>query len=308
MGGGDRGAGEGVPEMGWGGWGCNRWRRGVAGDGTQVAGNREDKGDKVYMSDDSLSLSLSLRLFAQYYLNPTIFMAKTKPGKKDLDSYTIKGTNKIVRPGDCVLMRPSDSDKPPYVARVEKIEADHRNNVKVRVRWYYRPEESIGGRRQFHGAKELFLSDHYDVQSAHTIEGKCIVHSFKNYTKLENVGAEDYFCRFEYKAATGGFTPDRVAVYCKCEMPYNPDDLMVQCEGCKDWFHPSCMGMTIEEAKKLDHFLCSDCSSDDDAKRSLNPFPVSPSVENKVRPLSLVLILFCCLVEYIMVNVITVHC
>ena len=24
-------------------------------------------------------------------------MAKTKPGKKDLDSYTIKGTNKIVR-------------------------------------------------------------------------------------------------------------------------------------------------------------------------------------------------------------------
>lgn len=114
--------------------------------------------------------------------------------------------------GDCVLMRPSDTDKPPYVARVEKIEADHRNNMKVHIRWYYRPEESIGGRRQFHGAKELFLSDHFDVQSAHTIEGKCIVHSFKNYTKLENVGAEDYFCRFEYKAATGGFTPDRVAV------------------------------------------------------------------------------------------------
>ncbi|RWW26574.1 hypothetical protein GW17_00009035 [Ensete ventricosum] len=167
-------------------------------------------------------------------------MAKTKPGKKDLDSYTIKGTNKVVKGilricvriaslfdpflcfgfllmsggvvGDCVLMRPAESEKPPYVARVEKIEADHRNNVRVRVRWYYRPEESIGGRRQFHGAKELFLSDHYDLQSAHTIEGKCIVHSFKNYTKLENVGAEDYFCRFEYKAATGAFTPDRVAV------------------------------------------------------------------------------------------------
>ncbi|KAJ4763171.1 hypothetical protein LUZ62_073546 [Rhynchospora pubera] len=163
-------------------------------------------------------------------------MAKTKPGKKDLDSYTIKGTNKVVRVGDTVLMRPSDSDKPPYVARIEKIEADHRNNVKVRVRWYYRPEESIGGRRQFHGAKELFLSDHYDVQSAHTIEGTCTVHTFKNYTKLENVGSDDYFCRFEYKAATGGFTPDRVAVYCKCEMPYNPDDLMVQCEECKDWY------------------------------------------------------------------------
>ncbi|KAJ6319525.1 hypothetical protein OIU78_015028 [Salix suchowensis] len=103
-------------------------------------------------------------------------MAKTKPGKKDLDSYTIKGTNKVVRAGDCVLMRPSDTDKLPYVARIEKIEADHRNNVKC-----------------------------------------------------------THNRRFEYKAATGGFTPDRVAVYCKCEMPYNPDDLMVQCEGCKDW-------------------------------------------------------------------------
>lgn len=199
-------------------------------------------------------------------------MAKTsKPGKRDLDSYTIKGTTKVVQAGDCVTMRPSDSDKPPYVGRIEKIEGDTRNNsVKVKVRWYYRPEESLGGRRQFHGAKELFLSDHFDVQSAHTIEGKCTVHSFKNYTKLENVGAEDYFCRFEYKAATGGFTPDRVAVYCKCEMPYNPDDLMVQCDGCKDWFHPSCVRMSVEEAKKLEHFLCSECTSDDDAKRSQN--------------------------------------
>ncbi|KAJ6767418.1 hypothetical protein OIU79_023223 [Salix purpurea] len=144
---------------------------------------------------------------------PGGLISKPKTGKRDLDSYTIRGTTKVVRVGDCVLMRPSDTGRPSYVARIEGMEADSRNNVKVRVRWYYRPEESLGGRRQFHGAKELFLSDHYDVQSAHTIEGKV----------------------FEYKAATGGFTPDRVAVYCKCEMPYNPDDLMVQCEGCKDW-------------------------------------------------------------------------
>ncbi|XP_028112501.1 uncharacterized protein LOC114310651 [Camellia sinensis] len=41
------------------------------------------------------------------------------------------------------------------------------------------------------------------------------------------------------------------------------------------------MGMTIEEAKKLEHFMCAECSSDDDAKRSLNSFPVSPSVQTK---------------------------
>ncbi|RWW13473.1 hypothetical protein GW17_00022809 [Ensete ventricosum] len=151
-------------------------------------------------------------------------MAKTRQGKRTLDSYTIKGTNKSIKRNsslplrsptegrDCVLMRAPDSSNPPYVARVEGIEAGARGGVKVRVRWYYRPEESIGGRRQFHGAKEVFLSDHYDVQSADTIEGKCFVHSFKNYTRLDAVGNDDFFCRFEYRSATGSFVPDRIAV------------------------------------------------------------------------------------------------
>ncbi|KAK7836886.1 chromatin remodeling protein shl [Quercus suber] len=160
-------------------------------------------------------------------------MAKPKAPRRTLDSYTVKHINKTVKAGDCVLMRPSDPAKPSYVAKIERIEADGRGtNVKVHVRWYYRPEESIGGRRQFHGSKEVFLSDHYDLQSADTIEGKCTVHSFKSYTKLDAVGNDDFFCRFEYNSSTGAFNPDRVAVYCKCEMPYNPDDLMVQCEGC----------------------------------------------------------------------------
>lgn len=31
-------------------------------------------------------------------------MAKTKPGKKELDSYTIKGTNKVVRGNVCHVL------------------------------------------------------------------------------------------------------------------------------------------------------------------------------------------------------------
>lgn len=174
-------------------------------------------------------------------------MAKPKAPRQTLDSYTVKRINKTIRgkqttshhlsilqslffffffrrssvsdlekffvAGDCVLMRPSEPSKPSYVAKVEKIEADSRGaNVKVHVRWYYRPEESIGGRRQFHGSKEVFLSDHFDVQSADTIEGKCTVHTFKSYTKLDAVGNDDYFCRFEYNSSTGAFNPDRVAV------------------------------------------------------------------------------------------------
>jgi hypothetical protein len=85
--------------------------------------------------------------------------------------------------------------------------------VKVYVRRYYRSEKSIGGRRQFHGSKEVFLSDHYDLQSADTIEGKCMVHSFKGYTKLDAIGNDDFFCRFEYNSSTGSFNPNLFFVF-----------------------------------------------------------------------------------------------
>lgn len=35
--------------------------------------------------------------------------------------------------------------------------------------------------------------------------------------------------------ATKEFKPDRVPVYCKCEMPYNPDQFMVMCVQCEEW-------------------------------------------------------------------------
>ncbi|MCE3051203.1 bromo adjacent y domain containing 1, partial [Datura stramonium] len=118
--------------------------------------------------------------------------------------------------------------------------------------------------------------------SLHTIEGKCIVHSFKNYTKLENVGPEDYHVGLSIKRQLEPLEADRVAVYCKCEMPYNPDDLMVQCEECKDWYHPACVGMTSEQAKQLADFVCSDCSSED-VKKSLNTYAAFPLSNGKVK-------------------------
>ncbi|KAJ6804105.1 chromatin remodeling protein EBS-like [Iris pallida] len=136
-------------------------------------------------------------------------MAKTKQGggKKDVDSYTIKGTNKIVRAGECVLMRPSDSNNPPtWPASSGSIESDHRSSVVVRVRWYYRPEDSLGGRRQFHGAKELFLSTTTTCRARTPSRGSASSTPSRA-TPSWGASGGDYFCRFDYKAATGGFTP-----------------------------------------------------------------------------------------------------
>eukprot|EP00249_Psilotum_nudum_P030572 c43327_g1_i1 orf=207-767(+) len=185
-------------------------------------------------------------------------MSRKRTRKISLDSCQIGG--KILEPGDCVILKSSDPNVASYVARIERIDGTE-DATTLYVRWYYRPEESAGGRRQFHGSKELFLSDHYDTCSPEAVESKCTVHSFKDYTRLDHVGEEDFYCRFEYKAASGTFIPDRVAVYCTCEMPYNPDELMVQCEKCRDWFHPSCVHKTPEEIRQLYHFFCPGCST-----------------------------------------------
>lgn len=42
--------------------------------------------------------------------------------------------------------------------------------------------------------------------------------------------------------------------------------------------------MTIEDAKRLDHFICSECSTDDNDKRSQNGFAGSLEENGKVRP------------------------
>jgi hypothetical protein len=31
------------------------------------------------------------------------------------------------------------------------------------------------------------------------------------------------------------FEPPKVPVFCVCEMPYNPDKFMVQCDQCTEW-------------------------------------------------------------------------
>lgn len=70
--------------------------------------------------------------------------------------------------------------------------------MEVKVRWYYKPEDTIHGRKIFHGANELLFSNHCDTGSADAIEGKCIVHSYRDYTKLKVVDDEDYFSRSNY--------------------------------------------------------------------------------------------------------------
>ena len=164
------------------------------------------------------------------------------------------------RVGDTVTLRPPSVDSNPFIARIHEVRKTKSNALRLYVSWFYRPEEARGGRKGFHGEKELFQSDHFDWVTQDAVNGKCNVHSLRDYQSLDQVKEFDFFTRFSYLAARGEFKPDRVPVYCRCEMPYNPDLFMIECEGCEEWHHPECVQLTRDEVEKMAHFVCAECT------------------------------------------------
>ncbi|KAK9841640.1 hypothetical protein WJX74_009224 [Apatococcus lobatus] len=188
---------------------------------------------------------------------------KSKTAK--LTSFTLGSTTYKVN--DDILVRGEAKGALSYVAKIMEIQQQSRGENKVRVTWFYRPEEATGGRKKFHGEKEVFKSDHADWIPISTIENKCHVHSLKNYQALKQVHENDFFFRFIYKPLTHEFRPDRVPVFCVCEMPYNPDAFMVACEKCDEWYHPKCLGLTKAQATQMDAFVCSYCRKTGDSNK-----------------------------------------
>lgn len=152
---------------------------------------------------------------------------------------------------------PTRPHSPPR--RISEIVKEPNGEEQCHVSWFYRPEEARGGRKAFHGDKELFTSDHYDWVAKSSINGHCSVHKLREYQQLTEVTDNDYYTRFSYKASKGEFKPDKVPVYCACEMPYNPDLFMVECESCEEWYHPQCVGSTKKQVEKLAQFVCPTC-------------------------------------------------
>lgn len=48
-------------------------------------------------------------------------------------------------------------------------------------------------------------------------------------------------------------------LYCTCRTPYKKGQFMIQCDGCNDWFHGSCVEVTPEMAETMDKFYCPNC-------------------------------------------------
>lgn len=47
--------------------------------------------------------------------------------------------------------------------------------------------------------------------------------------------------------------------YCICKRAYDNRSFMISCTRCKDWFHGTCIGIALQEAKRIKNFVCPRC-------------------------------------------------
>eukprot|EP00743_Colponemidia_sp_Colp-15_P007800 GILK01008446.1.p1 GENE.GILK01008446.1~~GILK01008446.1.p1 ORF type:complete len:213 (+),score=18.92 GILK01008446.1:71-709(+) len=160
-----------------------------------------------------------------------------------------------------IYVRSVEKNKPNYIGRIIDIE-EEQDTVMLTLAWCYRPEEIKGGRRDFHGDREVFPSNHMDKCTVDCVDGRCHVLAMKDYLKLSTIPADLYYHRAFYDWKKHTFAPPvkEWEAYCSCKKPYNPDQTYIGCDGtCGNWFHPPCIGLSTSELKKVDKFLCSTC-------------------------------------------------
>ena len=46
-----------------------------------------------------------------------------------------------------------------------------------------------------------------------------------------------------------------------CNMPVNPDHLMICCDTCREWFHPGCVSMSEDMVRRVTAWNCPECAN-----------------------------------------------
>ena len=115
----------------------------------------------------------------------------------------------------------------------------------------------------------LFLS-FFSLSLSPTTTGPARVYTLASYQSLDRVKPGDYFHRFTYIPPRndgkflGEFRPEKVPIYCRCSLPYNPDTFMIMCSRCEDWFHPRCVGLSkegVSAAIASREYACPQCAA-----------------------------------------------
>ncbi|XP_061182021.1 uncharacterized protein LOC133190416 isoform X2 [Saccostrea echinata] len=87
--------------------------------------------------------------------------------------------------GDCAVFLSTGRPHLPYVGRIDSMWEAWGGQMVVKVKWFYHPEETRGGKKLHDMKGALFQSPHIDENDVQTISHKCEVLSYTEYRKTQ---------------------------------------------------------------------------------------------------------------------------
>ena len=88
------------------------------------------------------------------------------------------------RVGDTITLRPPTVNENPFIARIHEVRKTGKS-LRLYVSWFYRPEEARGGRKGFHGEKELSVGP---LRLGHALRGERQVQHSLGSTNFDGEG------------------------------------------------------------------------------------------------------------------------
>ncbi|XP_053387028.1 uncharacterized protein LOC123561998 isoform X2 [Mercenaria mercenaria] len=130
-------------------------------------------------------------------------------GKAKKEYYkTVTRGRESISVGESAVFLSTGRPNLPYVGRIESFWEGWGGQMVVKVKWFYHPEETKGGKRLQNMKGALFRSDHEDENDVQTISHKCEVISYAEYRRrIDVISHEDtddvYYLAGSYEPTIG---------------------------------------------------------------------------------------------------------
>ncbi|XP_033736618.1 LOW QUALITY PROTEIN: BAH and coiled-coil domain-containing protein 1-like [Pecten maximus] len=104
--------------------------------------------------------------------------------KKEFYKAIVRGRENILV-GDCAVFLSTGRPHLPYIGRIDSMWEAWGGQMVVKVKWFYHPEETRGGKKLQDMKGALFQSLHIDENDVQTISHKCDVLSYKEFCRRQ---------------------------------------------------------------------------------------------------------------------------
>ncbi|CAD8144646.1 unnamed protein product [Paramecium octaurelia] len=178
----------------------------------------------------------------------------------------LKYQNQIYHVGQNLCI--SGDNRSIYVAKLIKIVKlyDDEDNCLpfIKVRWFCRKTELAGLSKDCLDCiseNEVFKTNEFDYIEIESIVGLATILSFEEYDQIEELYDNVFFTRAQYVNEKLLPPFQQWKKVCICKKPANPDLKYIFCDLCQRWFHLKCIGLSQDQAEKINKYICPECKN-----------------------------------------------